>query len=307
MGRRQQAIELHRRGRRVAGGELDAARHADALLHRREHVAILGIEHRAGERGIALRPEMAVIAAFDRERQLYAERIEHVRQPRSERDHDLAGIERAGCRVDAPLRTDAMQRTRIAGERQAAERRKARGIGPRQRQRIAHAHRPGPMHGVTEHRRKRWFERTRRVAIERDIGDAEGCGKIELALEPGKRGLGTIEFQPAGAAQIFGRAGLQAQRLMLGDRAREQGPHRLCGLDQPLRLRRGAERQKPGRDLRQKREVIIGEWRALERDAKKRRPIRRKRRRKDGVALDDAGIAVGGPLARAAAVDQRHR
>ena len=81
------------------------------------------------------------------------------------------------------------------------------------------------MHGVTEHRRKRWFERARRVAIERDIGDAEGCGKIELALEPGKCGLGTIEFQPAGAAQIFGRAELQAQRLMLGDRAREQGPH----------------------------------------------------------------------------------
>ena len=130
---------------------------------------------------------MAVIAALDRERQFYAERIEHVRQPRPERDDDLAGIERAGRRIDAPMRIDAMQRARIAGKRQAAERRKARGIGARQRQRIAHAHRAGPMHGVTEHRRKRWFERARRVAIERDIGDAERCGKIELALEPGKR------------------------------------------------------------------------------------------------------------------------
>ena len=237
----QQALKLHRRRRRVAGGELDAARHADTLFHRRQHVAILGIEHRAGERGIALRTEMAMIAALDRERQFDAERIEHVRQPRPECDHGLAGIERTGGRIDAPLRTDAMQRASVAGERQAAERRKARGIGPRQRQRIAHADRAGPMHGVTEHGRKRWFERTRRVAIERDIGDAERCGKIKLALEPGKGSIATIEFQPTGAAQIFGGAGFQAQRFVLGDRARKQGPHRLRGFGQSLRLRRFAE------------------------------------------------------------------
>ena len=35
--------------------------------------------------------------------------------------------------------------------------------------------------------------------------------------------------------------------------------------------------------------------------------IRRKGLRKDGVAFDDAGIAVGGPLARLGAIDQRNR
>ena len=307
MCRRQQALELHRRWRRVAGGELDAGGQADALLHRRQHIAVLGVEHRPGQRGIALRAKMAVIAALDRERQFYAERVEHIRQPRAERDDDLVGIERAGRRLDAPMRMHAMQRSRVPGERQPAERGKARRIGARHRERIAQAHRTGPVHRVTEYRLKRGFERPRRLALERDIGDAEFGGKIELARNAGKPLVGAIELQPAGAAQIFGRAGLQAQRLMLGNRAREQRPHRLRGFGQSLRLRRGAEGQQPGRDLRQEREMIIGERRAFERNAKKRRPIRRECRRKDGVALDNAGIAIRGPLARAAAVDQRHR
>ena len=37
------------------GGEFDAGGHADALLHRRDHIAGLGIEHRPRQRGIALR------------------------------------------------------------------------------------------------------------------------------------------------------------------------------------------------------------------------------------------------------------
>ena len=53
--------------------------------------------------------------------------------------------------------------------------------------------------------------------------------------------------------------------------------------------------------------MIIGFRRALERDPQQRRQSRRKRRRKDGVAFDDAGIAVGRPLARPAAIDQRDR
>ena len=53
--------------------------------------------------------------------------------------------------------------------------------------------------------------------------------------------------------------------------------------------------------------MIVGFRRALERDAKQRQPIRRKGLRKDGVAFDDAGIAVGGPLRRPGAVDQRNR
>ena len=201
----------------------------------------------------------------------------------------------------------AMQRARVAGERKPAERGKARRIGARQRQRIADAHRAGPMHGVAEHRLERRLERARRVAVERHIGDAEARGELELARLRRKRLVAAVEFQPAGMAQIFLGAGFRAQRLVLGDRAGHQRPDDLRGLDQPRRLRRGAEGEQPRRDFRQKRQMIIGFRRALERNAQERRKARRERRRKDRVAFDDAGIAVGRALARPAAIDQRDR
>ena len=49
------AVELHRRRRRVARGKFDAGGHADALFHRRDHIADAGVEHRPRQRGIALR------------------------------------------------------------------------------------------------------------------------------------------------------------------------------------------------------------------------------------------------------------
>src|SRR5208282_718363 len=57
---RQQAIELHRRRRRIACGEFGTRGDADALLHRRQAIAVFGIEHGATERGISLRAEMTV-------------------------------------------------------------------------------------------------------------------------------------------------------------------------------------------------------------------------------------------------------
>ena len=111
-----QAIELHRGRRRIARSEFDAGCEPDALFHRRQAVAVFGIEDRAGPGRIALGAEMTVIAALDRKRQRYAERTEQVRRPRPERDHDIAGIDRAGRRIDAPVRLGAMQRARIAGE-----------------------------------------------------------------------------------------------------------------------------------------------------------------------------------------------
>ena len=103
------------------------------------------------------------------------------------------------------------------------------------------------------------------------------------------------------------RAGFGAQRFVLAHRPRKQRPHQPRGLDQSRRLRGGAERQKPRRDLRQKRQMVIGNRRTLERDAQQLVPMRRKRRRKNRVAFDDAGIAVGRALARPAAIDQRDR
>ena len=77
------------------------------------------------------------------------------------------------------------------------------------------------MHGVAEHRSERRFERARRVAVERDVGDAKARGEIEFARQAGESLLGAVKFEPAGAAQIALRPGLGAQRVMLADRARK--------------------------------------------------------------------------------------
>ena len=56
--------------RRVVGpGEFGAGRQAEAQRHRRHQVALLEIEHRPVEPGVALGLVMHVIAALDEERQ----------------------------------------------------------------------------------------------------------------------------------------------------------------------------------------------------------------------------------------------
>jgi hypothetical protein len=52
--------------------------------------------------------------------------------------------------------------------------------------------------------------------------------------------------------------------------------------------------------------MVVGLRRPLEGDAEKRTEARREPRRKQRVAFDDAGVAVGGALAGLAAVDQGH-
>ena len=163
------------------------------------------------------------------------------------------------------------------------------------------------MHRVTEHPGQRRLERKRTVAIKRHVGDAKPRRKLEFRCQRGECAIGAVELEPAAMAQIALRAGFGGKFLVFGDRAREQRPHQPRSLDQPLRLRGGAKRRQPGRDPRQIRQVIVGDRRAFERDARKLDQARRKRRRKNGIALDDAGIAVGGALARPAAVDQRDR
>src|SRR5262249_51100342 len=94
---------------------------------------------------------------------------------------------------------------------------------------------------------------------------------------------------------------------VLSERARKQRAHQPRGLDQALRTRGGAKLEKPGRDLRQEGQVIIGLRRALERDPQQRDRIRGEGGRKDGVAFDHAGIAVRGLLAGCAAIEERNR
>ena len=183
----------------------------------------------------------------------------------------------------------------------------ARGVGARQRQRIVDAHSAGPMDGVTKLAVQRRFERHCAVAVEWHVGDAEARGQFELWRLRGERAVGAIKLEPAAAAEVTLGAGLGRERLVLGDRARQQRPHHFCGLDQPCRLRRGTKSQKPGRDPRQMPEVIIGDRRTLQCDAYELRKARREGGGKHRIAFDNAGVAIGGSLPRPAAVDQRNR
>ncbi len=305
--RRQQPVELHRRRRRIARGEFGARGQPDALLHRRQAIADLGVDHRPRQRGIAGAAVVAVIAALDPERQLDPERLEQIRRKRPKRHHRRRGLERAFRRLDPPMSVGAGERARIAAYHYPAERGKARRQGLGHRERVGHAGDAPPVHRVAKDRRQGGLELARALGLECAIGNAEFLRQRELALERREGAVAAVELQPALLAQIARGAGIGEQHLVLGERAREQRAHDACGLDQPRPARGGAELDEPGRDLRQEGEVVIGLGRALERDAQQGRPIGRKGGRKDRIAFDHAGIAVGGLLARPAAVDERRR
>src|SRR5215470_14337411 len=94
---------------------------------------------------------------------------------------------------------------------------------------------------------------------------------------------------------------------MLGARARHERMAPARGLDQLLGARGGAEGEQPWRHLGQEAEVIIRLGRALERDADQvREPVREGDRKRPG-ATQNAGVAVGGLLARSALIDKRYR
>ena len=300
------AVELHRRRLGIARRELDAGGHADAHLHRRDHIADVGIEHRPRQRRVALRREMPVIAALDRERQLEPELRQEVAGPGPERRHHLRRVDTALVGLHPPAVAQPVQRARVARHRHAAELGEAIRIGARQRIRVAHARRLRPEHGVLEHRRQIRLQALRSLAIERLQRQAQLARQFEFALERGKACLFAINLQPAGLAQKMRGARFLHQRFMLADRAAKQRPDKMRGLEQPLRLRGGAERHQPGRDPGQEREAIIGFTRALECDAHERAKVRRESRRKNGVALDNAGITERGLLAEAGAIDQRN-
>ena len=111
---RQHAVELDRRRLSVPRREFHASSEADALLHRRQNVTVLGVEHRTGERGALLGAKVTVVAALDGKRQFDAEPIENIRRPGAEREHRISGIDRSGIRLYPPIRPCPMQRARIA-------------------------------------------------------------------------------------------------------------------------------------------------------------------------------------------------
>ena len=84
----------------------------------------------------------------------------------------------------------------------------------------------------------------------------------------------------------------------------EQRPHQLGELQPPLERGIGPVGQQPRRDLRQKRQVIVGLRRLFQGNPHQRTEIGRKWMWKQRIAFDHAGIAEGRLLARAAAVEQ---
>ena len=129
--RRHEAPELHRRRRGVAGGEFRAGGEPDALLHRREAITVLRIEHRPREPRIAARAEMPVITALDRERQRNAERRQEVAAPTARapprRRRHRSGPSAWSTRHVAPARC------RLMASACDARRRRARKTAPHRR------------------------------------------------------------------------------------------------------------------------------------------------------------------------------
>src|SRR4029078_2222553 len=83
---RHDPVKLHGRGLSVTRGEFVTGRYADTLLHRRDQVTDVGVEHGTRKPRITLRAEMAVITPFDRERQRNAYLPEKIRRPRAAGD-----------------------------------------------------------------------------------------------------------------------------------------------------------------------------------------------------------------------------
>ena len=135
-----------------------------------------------------------------------------------------------------------MQRARVPAQRQTAERIETRGVSACHRQRTVDTHRAGPVHGMAERPIERRLERERAVTVERDVGDAKTRGKVELDLLGLEQLACPIELEPAAAAEMAFGARLGCERIVLGDGARQEGPHDLRGFDQARGLRGCAKR-----------------------------------------------------------------
>ena len=198
--------------------------------------------------------EVAVIAALDRERQLDAERVEQVGRPRPERHHRGLGIDRPFRGVDAPAAGGLVQPHGVALHHDPAQRLESGDIGLRHRERIGDARRVLPEHGVTKHRGERRLEGARGLGVEHAQRHAELRRDGALARRAGEARVAAIELEPAGVAHVALGARLGHQRFVLADRAGEQRPHRLHGLDEALRrgiaAERDAARARPSRGSR---------------------------------------------------------
>ena len=173
-----------------------------------------------------------------------------------------------------------MQRARIAVERHPAQRGKARGIGPRHRERIAQrgSWARTPRAKTRSRSAQAPAHRRHRAA---GTGQAELAGEIEFTLERGKGAFDRTR-EPAGLV-LVSRCSVNG--------AREQRAVEPRGFRQTIRRGGGGGMPKPRRRLRQERQM--GNWpRGGARSATRISQARREGRRQNGAALDHAGIAI---------------
>ena len=144
---RHDAVKLHRRGLSITRGE---SRHrsscADTLLHRRDQVTDVRVEHRTRQARIALRAKMAVITRLTASGSAMPSWPNRSGAQGPERNHALACIERTLVRLYPPIAAGTVQRPRIARQEDAAKAGKTRRIGPCYAERIADARSLRPEH-----------------------------------------------------------------------------------------------------------------------------------------------------------------
>src|SRR6185312_1956220 len=123
-----------------------------------------------------------------------------------------------------------MQRQCIALERDAAERGKPRGIGPRDAEWIADACRLWPEHRMRKYRLERGLHRQRGLRRKLLQRQAESRRRVEFTFQRRVAFLVAIDLEPAVLAQIFRAAGFGEQRLVLGDGAGKERADYPCVL-----------------------------------------------------------------------------
>ena len=307
-GLRLDPVELHRRRRRVAQRELGAGRQADALHHRRDEIADLGVDDGAVEHGIAGDAVMHVIAPLPEQRDAQALRARHVVGPGPERDHDLGRLDPAlGPRRDAPARVTLLERARLTLEEGAALLDEELGIGAPDGTGITDRHGVGQVHGADEDVAQVRLHLAELRAVDLLVVDAELAPLrrvlVECLVERRARAVGA---EVAGRAQHPRDAGLRHQRLVLADAALDERQHGARAGELLLRRRGDPVAKELRRDARQRRQVVVGLGHSVAGVAQEGRPLAREHVGHDALALDEAGVAVARLLGGAAPVDQRH-
>ncbi len=198
MRARQCPLKLDRRRRRIAAGKLDAGGETNAAVHRRQHVAEIGIEHGMVEDGIAARRQVQMVTALDVERDRIAERTKHQVGPRSERHHGLTRTDRAGGRSDPPPPADVLfEGLRICGRKASPFALEQRSIGFGQPARIEDESGLGEMDRAGEFAVEMRLALQNRLAVENFAFNPVLPGPLEIPHCAGERCILPIHFDPA--------------------------------------------------------------------------------------------------------------